>query len=387
MRVVFFAFDNTRGLCYNFVHWIEAFCAVVDERYQIDIFTLKGEQWPGLHLALKETAFPPTVKIKVFDDLQSVYADDGLKNADVIHCAGIRQARILAKMRKTEGLNFKIVMTVHAYRHSTRMAWIFKNMTSLLLARGISGWHFLSPGSFQDFVTRNFRRRAVANNSFVFPLGCKPGEFKSDAIVVPQTPADVLGFAPDGPTRHLMYFAQFRWGKGHSWMIEGIRDILRNHDVKLWLYGDGETRPRIKGLIAKLGLADKAVCPGRVPRKYVPYLLSKAYLGLCPTFNETFGHNFLEPMFSGIPVIGTPVGIGSWILQDYITGFRVNWGDGRRMAQRLRLCLEDGELVRRMGKNAKAMAERFFTWEDTARNCLSLYGELAGEQSKSRRVS
>jgi hypothetical protein len=40
-----------------------------------------------------------------------------------------------------------------------------------------------------------------------------------------------------------------------------------------------------------------------------------------------------------------------------------------------------------MGKNAKAMAEQFFTWEDTARNCLSLYGELAGEQSKSRRVS
>jgi glycosyltransferase involved in cell wall biosynthesis len=380
LRVVFFAFDDTRGLCHNFVSWIKAFAGVNDDRFDIDVFTLDKEQWPGLQTALSETPLPWNVHVKVFSDFEDVFKDESLRRAHVVHSAGIRKTYALARLKKREALNFKIVVTVHSYKHSTRAAWGVKNLAGLLLSHQISAWHFLSDWSRKDFLSKNIRRVRIEKRSSVFPMGCDLVEFDPESMVVPRNERDVLGFTCDDETKHLMYFAQFRPGKGHSWMIKGVRDVLRHHNVKLWLFGEGTTRPRIGAMASRLGLRDKVICPGVVPRRYVPYLLSKAYIVLVPTLNETFGHNFLEPMFAGIPVVGTPVGIGSWIVQDYITGFRVNWGDGQKMAQRLRLCLEDEELVRRMGKNAKVMAEQFFTWESTARNCFSLYDQLARNQ-------
>ena len=74
-------------------------------------------------------------------------------------------------------------------------------------------------------------------------------------------------------------------------------------DVRLAIVGDGPERPALERLAARLGVHDRVVFVGRVPRPEVFTLLSRAAAALFTGVREEGGLAVAEAMLTGIPVI------------------------------------------------------------------------------------
>jgi glycosyltransferase involved in cell wall biosynthesis len=92
--------------------------------------------------------------------------------------------------------------------------------------------------------------------------------------------------------------------------------------------------------------------------------------------SELLGLVMLEAMASGTPVVCSAVGGLPEIVQHGLTGFLVEPGNVDELRERLAELLENRQLARRMGENARALALERFTWEACADRCVSAYEEL-----------
>ena len=89
------------------------------------------------------------------------------------------------------------------------------------------------------------------------------------------------------------------------------------------------------------------------------------------------GHNILEPMFAGIPIITFDVGIASSVIRDFTTGFIIKGEkESENFKRTVRFLLNNERVAKQIGEQAKSFAEEWLTWEITAENCLNLYEQM-----------
>jgi glycosyltransferase involved in cell wall biosynthesis len=123
--------------------------------------------------------------------------------------------------------------------------------------------------------------------------------------------------------------------------------------------GDGPERQGAEKLAREYGIADDVIFAGLAPN--IADYLSVADLLLMPSESESFGLAALEAMACETPVIATRVGGMPEVMLDGETGYLVEVGDTRTMAERAVEILSD-ENRRRMGARGRAWAvERFNT--------------------------
>lgn len=91
------------------------------------------------------------------------------------------------------------------------------------------------------------------------------------------------------------------------------------------------------------------------------------------------GNNCVEPMFAGIPVIGTSAGAAGYLIQDYVTGIRVAYGKAEQIAKATRFLLSDRADCRRMGQRAQAFARAIFSHSDVCEAHVRLYLHQLGQ--------
>lgn len=129
-------------------------------------------------------------------------------------------------------------------------------------------------------------------------------------------------------------------------------------------------------------LPGKAVMTGFVPPQEMPemYLMGDIFVGPS-TCLEAFGMVHIEAQASGLPVVATTRGGLPEVVQDGVTGFLVeDPHDQQKLADPIIRLLQDAELRRALGGNARLRAETGFNWDSLARETVDLYHMLQ-EQS------
>jgi glycosyltransferase involved in cell wall biosynthesis len=91
---------------------------------------------------------------------------------------------------------------------------------------------------------------------------------------------------------------------------------------------------------------------------------------------EGFSNSILEYMAAGRPVVATNVGGASEAIVEGETGYLVNPGDDRLMAEHLIRLLADRELRTSMGLNGRRVVEERFSCETRLRNTSALYQRI-----------
>jgi N-acetyl-alpha-D-glucosaminyl L-malate synthase BshA len=130
--------------------------------------------------------------------------------------------------------------------------------------------------------------------------------------------------------------------------------------ARLVMCGDGPERAGAEKLARDYGVADDVIFAGQVPN--IADYLSVADLLLMPSETESFGLAALEAMACETPVIATRTGGLPEVVIDGETGYLVEVGDTRAMAERAAEILSDETRRRRMGASGRAWAvERFNT--------------------------
>ena len=301
----------------------------------------------------------------------------------VVHTGGgWGQTKHFVRARKRMDKKFRgrlvFIGTTHSYRHDSWLRMPMSLFQYVLYRLYYQKIVFQCQYAADRFVGGNHLIKL--GKGVVVPLGCEPfGSIPEEPPVGIVNNPDLSEALKDNALFKFVYLAAFRPGKMHVWLVRALAPVIRNHpEVRLLLCGEGsnDVRDSVIKVITDENLKDQILLPGQIARDEVPWLLEHSNCAVVPSRSETFGHNFLEPMFAGLPVLGTAVGIGRDVIKDGMTGYVFalrNPGQLRKEAERI---LSDKKAATEMGARAKVLVGGSFTHNTVAKKLMEVYKSL-----------
>ena len=297
-------------------------------------------------------------------------------NRVLIHCGGgWGQTKAIIPLRKKFGKRLILIGTTHSYHIDSAMRIPMSAFQSLLYLCYYDKIVFQCQYAADKFW--GSRLLFAAKKGIVIPLGCEPFE-----DVLPEPPTGIaandklLPVLQNAGLFKFVYLAGFRPGKKHVWLVHAIAPVLRRYSQARVLFcgtGDSAVIESTAAAIREEKMEQQILIVGQVARQEVPWLLTHSNCAVVPSRAETFGHNFLEPMFAGLPVLGTRVGIGRDIIKDGETGMGFLLGNSQSLQHAADYILSNPDGTKRMGAAAKKLVEHRFRHSDVAQQLNQLY--------------
>jgi glycosyltransferase involved in cell wall biosynthesis len=177
-----------------------------------------------------------------------------------------------------------------------------------------------------------------------------------------------------GP-RRIGMVANLRPVKNPEMFVRAAALIARRHtDVTFALAGDGELRPRLESLATDLGLTSRCQFHGSVGD--VPGFLAGLDLAVLCSDSEGMSNSVLEYMAAGLPIVATAVGGNPELIGDGREGLLIPPREPARLAEAVGQLLDDSELAKRLGANARQRVERQYSREAMVRRFEEFYRRL-----------
>lgn len=154
----------------------------------------------------------------------------------------------------------------------------------------------------------------------------------------------------------------------------------QRQDFRLIVVGDGVMRPQVEATVARLGCHDFVRLAGRVPDVDLPDYYRAADLFVVPTrYIEGFGLITPESLACGTPVLGTPVGGTTEILQRLDPNLLFADHQAATMAAKIDSFLSRRKLTPRLRTRCRAFAERELDWERVVDRHEEAYWEIISD--------
>ena len=115
--------------------------------------------------------------------------------------------------------------------------------------------------------------------------------------------------------------------------------------------------------------------PGWVDSVRVEALLRAANILVLPSFAENLPMSVIEALAHGAAVVCTPVGALPDIIEHEKTGLIVKPGDVEGLASALGRLIDDQDLRRRLGENAKALHRAQLDIEVCAERLIAIWSD------------
>lgn len=172
--------------------------------------------------------------------------------------------------------------------------------------------------------------------------------------------------------------------KGQDRFLAAVAEVARTHPRAFALVvGAAPDHPvgreyeaRLRRLAAELGIPDRVRFTGF--RRDVPELMAAADVVVHSAVEpEPFGRVVAEAMAVGRPVVATAGGGVPEIVRDGETGLLVPLDDPRRMAEAIRMLLDDPELGRQLGARAQLDVRQRFAADRFADRIQAIYERVA----------
>lgn len=164
--------------------------------------------------------------------------------------------------------------------------------------------------------------------------------------------------------------------KGIPYLMEAVRLLKGDVDVKLIIVGNQGADGFGTRLSAELGIGDRVTYTGYVTTDELVRLYSSAEIAVTASLYEGFGLPCAEAMACGTPVIATRAGALPEIVGEDGTGILVPPADPPALAAAIRQMLSDAAMREKMGQAARRRIEQLFSWEVAARKTVDVYREL-----------
>lgn len=231
--------------------------------------------------------------------------------------------------------------------------------------------------------------RFVTTNEFMSEMMVRAG-VPANRILCNPTFTDMERFhpaaAPERPP-YLLYVGRLDRPKGVHLLIDAmalLRDRLGERLPHLRIAGAGHTGSYVGALearVAGLGLGNHVTFMGAVPADQIPALFRNAYASLMPAlWYENLPNSVVESFASGCPVIASDIGSLSTTVHDGEDGLLHRPDDAADIARQIARLLADPALRERLGKGARATAERAHSPDRHIERLLRLFGELTGKR-------
>lgn len=231
------------------------------------------------------------------------------------------------------GLNKKIVISERNDPKYDGRGFITRLCTSLLYPSA-------SAIVFQTERVKSSFNRKIQNKGFVIP-----------------NPIEVLTDATCSDENKIVTVGRLNTQKNHKMLLDAFAKVLNKYpEKKLHLYGDGDLKNTLIEQAEALNISQNVVFEGKISNVHEEikdasfFVLSSDYEGL--------SNALLEAMMMGLPCISTDcAGSDEYIINEE-NGLLVPVGDTEAMYEAIMRFIEDSDLRKKCGNNAKKIAER-----------------------------
>lgn len=262
-----------------------------------------------------------------------------------------------------KGMGCKVVVHYHNKGVSTKQdEWLFnllykrffKDLKVILLGKSL----------YQDV-----KKYVKWEDVYICPNGI-PEEVRNKKEVVKG----------DNPLPRLLFLSNLIESKGVIVLLDALK-ILKDKGYSIICdFVGGETAEidakRFDEEVKKRGLNEFAVYQGRIYGNEKNAEIEECDIFVLPTRNDCFPLVILEAMLHGKPVVTTPIGAITDIVENEVTGFIVEQNNSYQLADKIALLIESEELRIRMGEKGQRKFLCEFTLEKFERNMCEILSQL-----------
>jgi glycosyltransferase involved in cell wall biosynthesis len=157
----------------------------------------------------------------------------------------------------------------------------------------------------------------------------------------------------------VLFVGRFAPNKGLFTLLDAVSVLQKTGCVvRLGLLGRGPLEEALKQRIGHLALHNVTILPRLDSAEDVARLYNQTRMLVCASTSEGGPRVTVEAMACGIPVISTPVGVMSDLVEDGVNGLLFHW-NARELAGKIRLLLDDESLARRLGEAGRQSVQRY----------------------------
>lgn len=157
----------------------------------------------------------------------------------------------------------------------------------------------------------------------------------------------------------------------NRWTAEG----KESPEPHMFLCGAGQPTDLevLSSLRAELHLEHMCEIQGPIPHDQVPSKLS-SFNACCfaSIVEESFGVSLIEAMACELPVIATDAVGFKEVVDDGVTGFIVQKGDEKALADKMWELFKNEDRCKKLGKNGRDRVIKYYNWEDNVTDMLSV---------------
>ncbi|HGY54655.1 MAG TPA: N-acetyl-alpha-D-glucosaminyl L-malate synthase BshA [Caldithrix abyssi] len=224
----------------------------------------------------------------------------------------------------------------------------------------------------------------TAVSEFLREETCRTFDIQKEIKVIPNfVPDDFLGPHHTEQVKScfkiedefiITHISNFRPLKRTQDIIEMMRHLVKKHTVKLLMVGDGPDRSVVEARCHELGLCGQILFLGK--QDNVADILCASDVFLLPSEHESFGLAALEAMACGVPCVTSNAGGLTDLNKHGKTGFVAPVGDIAAFVKAIERLIEDGDLRKSMGENARRYALNNFSADAIVQQFLNFYEEV-----------
>jgi glycosyltransferase involved in cell wall biosynthesis len=163
--------------------------------------------------------------------------------------------------------------------------------------------------------------------------------------------------------------------KGVHITLRALALVRNAHEFTFVVCGDGHEREGLRQLATELGLSGVIRFVGVVDRTNVADYFSACDVLAHAPLLEAAGNVLFEAMASGRPVVCTRSGGPEEYVEDGRTGYVVDPGDPRALAERISMLLADPVLADRLGAEGLRQSRSAFAFDRMTRDIIAVYEE------------
>jgi len=296
---------------------------------------------------------------------------------DVVHYRNIWDGLYLAQNKKYYG--YKTLFEVNGLP-SIELKYHYPGLDPDLLMKikeqEIATLHLSDAILCPSNVTREYLVSLGLSRNLihVIPNGVSPSDF-SPSPLPPR----------EGRIPTLLYLGTLADWQGLEVVIKALPRILEQQQVRLYIVGRGRSRQRklLMKHIRKQGVEGSVVLLPAVPHHQVPALIAESDICVAPLGlndrNVTQGAcpiKVLEYMASARPLIASNIPIVRELVREDMDGLLFSPNDPEDLAGKVIMLLRDEALAQRLAASAAERALAKFTWHESQKKLLKVYGKL-----------
>jgi len=178
----------------------------------------------------------------------------------------------------------------------------------------------------------------------------------------------------------ILYVGRLVPEKGANVLLGAMPRVLSSHpEAKVVVVGEGYYKEELMRIAGRLNISSKVYFTGYVDDWTLGSLYKCASIAVFPSLYEPFGIVALEAMASGIPVVVSDTGGLSEIVENNVSGLKVEPNNSEALSRAISYLLDNPDFAEHLKQEAFKKVTRTYNWRAIAERTAELYFQTLKE--------